>query len=74
MADTEISALTGGTTPNNSDLFVVARSGSNVSLTWTELLAATAVAVDRKGPRSVTTRSRPVNVASTTEASGTDDH
>jgi hypothetical protein len=41
MADTKISALADGASVQGSDEFVIARSGSNRKLTWTQLQAYT---------------------------------
>ena len=40
MADSKISALTDGTTPQDADQFAAARSTSDVKLTWSELRTA----------------------------------
>lgn len=67
MADSKISALTDGTTPATTDASPWARSGgTTVKLTWAELLAA--MPGHEIGYDQITS---PVNVASTTEATGT---
>lgn len=66
MADSKISALSDGTTPQGTDQFVVARSSSDVKLTWTELQAASSG--HEFGYTQITST---VNVVSTTESSGT---
>lgn len=38
MADSKISALSDGTSPQSADQFVIARSTSDLKLTWSELL------------------------------------
>jgi hypothetical protein len=40
LADSKISALTDGTSPQSTDAFVVARGTGNNKLTWAELLAS----------------------------------
>lgn len=67
MADKKISALTDGTTPATTDILPAARSGgTTVGLTWAELKAAAPGAEIHY--KAITS---PVNVASTTEATGT---
>lgn len=67
MADSKISALTDGTTPATTDASPWARSGgTTVKLTWAEMKAA--MPGSEIGYDQITSN---VNIASTTEASGT---
>ena len=46
MSDEKISQLADGSSPQTTDLFPIARSGANYSLTWAELKAASPAAND----------------------------